>query len=207
MAGALLADALLGLPLALLSLSACSAPPEKLSTQEWCATVQGAISSVPEPVSAEEAEYLEELLEHAGEPARFTSAPQSGDGGVSAYGFVPAPYNCTLHPSKVHVRTKSGEKKNVGAKPYTNCDKAVSTIKQWSTLYIVEWAGTYYRPMLTDVYAVNNTQKTLNQQNVQYFCKNNNNSLYMQTTKGEIIINTKYYSVVSSELTPLACGY
>jgi hypothetical protein len=61
--------------------------------------------------------------------------------------------------------------------------------------------------MLTDVYAVNNTQKTLNQQNVQYFCKNNNNSLYMQTTKGEIIINTKYYSVVSSELTPLACGY
>lgn len=161
----------------------------------------------PPPVSEEEATYLDELLENAGQPATYSSVDPDADNGISARGFVPAPYNCTLYPSVVHVRTKSGEKLNVGAKPYTKCDKAVSAIKQTSSLYIVEWAGTYYRPMVTDVVANNVKQKTLTQQNVQYFCKNKNGSNFIQKTKGEITLNTRYYSAVTTPVKNLACGY
>lgn len=161
----------------------------------------------PPPASEEEATYLDELLENAGQPTTYSSVDPDSANGISARGFVPAPYNCTLYPSAVHVRTKSGEKLNVGAKPYTKCDKAVSAIKQTSSLYIVEWAGTYYRPMVTDVVANNVKQKTLTQQNVQYFCKNKNGSNFIQKTKGEITLNTRYYSAVTTPVKNLACGY
>lgn len=171
------------------------------------ATPALAADEAPPAVGAEEAEYLDALLENAGQPAKFTSVDPDQNNGISARGFVPAPYNCTLYPSSVHLRTKSGEKRNVGAKPYTRCDKAVSAIKQVSTVYTVEWAGAHYRPVLKDVPANNVKQKNLTQQNVQYFCANKNNSNFMQTTKGEITLNTRYYSVVSTAIEPLACGY
>ena len=90
------------------------------------------------------AHYLDELRQVAAQPAPY----QQLDGSPAQIATLD-PFQCTLLPSIVHFRSSSAGQ-SVGAKPYTECKAGNPTIiSQTSTLYIVEWAGAYSKPMVT----------------------------------------------------------
>ena len=117
------------------------------------------------------------------------------------------PYGCTLYPSVVHFRMSSG-RRSVGAKPYTTCTAgAPAIISQTSTLYIVEWAGLYYRTMVATT-ATSRGVRSLTQQNLEWFCVNSNSSRFQQETKGySVQAGGTYQSAVITPTVDLTCGY
>jgi hypothetical protein len=162
-------------------------------------------SQSPHPPASTEhvspsADYLEELEEIAGKPTAYTPAESE----VQLMALDPA--GCTLYPSRTHLR-KSGGYGTVGAKPYTRCNSRVSRISQESTLFIVEWAGLVHKPMLTKSSA-NQGQQNLTQTNLAWTCKNSNNSIFRQETRGTTTVGTKnYYSLVTTIKDTWGCGY
>lgn len=157
------------------------------------------------PASAQqpETDYLSELQRIAGESADYQQTPTETDFRVLALD----PFQCTLYPSVVHLRTSSG-RRSVGAKPYTSClAGAPSIISQTSTLYIVEFAGVVYKRM-TSATATSRGVRSLNQRNVEWFCVNSNSSRFQQETKGySVQAGRTYQSAVITARVDLACGY
>lgn len=158
-------------------------------------------------VGEDEAQYLNELNEIAGQSVQY--APSSIDGTQRSAQAARAvdPYVCILHPSRTHLR-KSGGYGTVGAKPYTTCAAGTpSSISQTSTLYIVEWAGLSYKPMQTKT-SSNRNQKKLEQKNVAWTCKNSNDSTFQQKTNGvSVQAGKSYYSTVTTVQDAHPCGY
>lgn len=158
--------------------------------------------------TTEEAVFLDELqaIAEEGSPAQFIPLEEEGHGLSTRGAYGTDPYGCTLHPSKVHLR-KSGSKKNVGAKPYTRCTEAPNQINHSSTLYIVEWAGFAERPLKTkENWNIN--QKSLTLKSLSWNCKNSNNSLFLQKTRGSVKIGSKhYFSAVRTPQKDWDCGY
>lgn len=157
------------------------------------------------PASAQEpdTDYLDDLQRIAGESADYQQDPSAGELRTLALD----PFQCTLYPSVVHFRTSSG-RRSVGAKPYTSCRAgAPSIISQTSTLYIVEFAGAVYKNMASQT-ATSRGVRTLNQKNVEWFCKNSNSSRFQQETKGySVQAGRTYQSAVITARVDLACGY
>lgn len=193
--------ALAGLATSLLAVSALSSP---------------AFADEPEAVEAT-ADFLTELREIEGQPAAYTATPASDskasisgqdDVSVSPQVAYPDVYACDLFPSVVHVRKSSGYGA-VGAKPYTSCLGGSPTyIKHTSTLYIIEWAGLYFRDMGTWTTPEEWYTNFAQQLNVEYWCSNYNSSKFQQYAVGESLqVGTMYYSSVWTRQDTLGCGY
>jgi hypothetical protein len=184
------------------------------SFKRICVGVVGgllAVSALSLPAHAADsdaADYLNELQAIAGQPVVYHPASEPiSSSKKQVQPLALDPYGCTLYPSQVHLR-KSGGYSTVGAKPYTTCVAGIpSSISQTSTLYIVEWAGLYYRPVQTKT-SSNTLQKKLEQQNVAYSCVNSNNSIFQQKTdRVSVQGGQSYYSTVQTIRSTLACGY
>ncbi|MGP4968998.1 hypothetical protein ACTXJQ_17955 [Glutamicibacter ardleyensis] len=171
-----------------------------------------AVSAAVAPVHASEtqasdtADYLAKLESIAGKPATYVSAVQPSGNIQVAQPAANDPAGCKLFPSKTHLR-KSGNYGTVGAKPYTVCNSRITSIKQSSTLYIVEWAGMYSKPMMSRDSA-SRGEKTLTQKNLSWTCGNSNKSKFQQVTRGTTTVGAKnYFSIVSTVKDTWACGY
>lgn len=154
--------------------------------------------------TAKEVAELQKLQKIAGKPVTYQPASGATGGKLTTQGFDP--FVCTLYPSVVHPRTSSG-KVSVGAKPYTQCLVATpSKITHSSVLYMVEWFGLSWVPMASQGQTGYNT-RNMTLTSLEWFCKNRNNSTWVQTTNGTSVqAGRTYYSSVSTVKSPLACG-
>lgn len=161
------------------------------------------LSAAP-PAAATDSEYLEELEEIAGQPQDYELVDQ--DDAPAVQPLALDPFKCKLHPSRVHPR-KSGNYNVVGAKPYTRCTGGTpSHISQSSTLYMVEWAGLSYVPLVTKTVR-NSNERNLTQKNINWVCKNKNKSRFNQQTKGHSVQRgRKYHSAVQTPIDTWPCG-
>jgi hypothetical protein len=163
-----------------------------------------AVLLMASPAAADEPtpDYLDELQRIAGQAVTYEPVDTDGLRALAL-----DPFTCTLYPSVVHFRTSSG-RRSVGAKPYTRCTTGTpTTISQTSTLYIVEWAGAVYKPMVTRT-ATSRGVRNLDQKNVEWFCANGNSSRFQQETKGySIQAGRTYQSAVLTARVDLSCGY
>lgn len=161
-------------------------------------------AAAPVELGAADSGYMKELEAIAGEPQDYTPVTDKSAGNFQTMALDP--YKCTLWPSEVHLR-KSGGWQTAGAKPYTKCTAgAPSHISQSSTLYMVEWAGLSYVHLTTKTVS-NGGVRSLTQRNVEWRCKNSNNSRFNQQTKGYSVQGGRnYQSAVQTPIVSQKCG-
>lgn len=185
--------------LAITGLVLTSAPAASAAPKE------GTGKAAERKATPKEVAELQKLQKIAGQPVVY----QQVSGGTTS-GMITTqafdPYVCTLYPSVVHLRSSSGYG-SVVAKPYTKCLVATpSQITHSSVLYMVEWGGLSWVPMASRGQTGYST-RSLTLTSLEWFCKNRNNSTYVQTTNGTSVqAGRTYYSSVSTVKSPLGCG-
>lgn len=111
---------------------------------------------------------------------------------------------CILYPSKIHLR-ESSNYRTVGVKPYTICDRKVSSIRQTTDL---RYKSFVWWKLAKSSRGGNQNEMTYTQRGVEYHCKSRESSGWKGTTAGTITdTNGKtYYARVYQATQTLNCG-
>jgi hypothetical protein len=132
-----------------------------------------------------------------------TQNPSGPPSDISAVALA-NPAGCTLYASVVHIRQASPL--NVGNKPYTKCDYAVTSISQ----SVQMWKNGALGPdsVGSPWPGQNSGQATYTQLNVEQHCTNTLPTYWFATVTGTMIEGgTTYYASVQTPTTEaLACG-
>lgn len=110
---------------------------------------------------------------------------------------------CTLYPSYIHLRT-SENRKTAGAKPYTKCTRAVTSI-QHATDTRYKWYAWWEKAGHTDR-GGNRGEKSYTQTRISKTCKGDTMTTFMGTTVGTIVDRGHtYYARVYTPVSHLKC--
>ncbi|GGO93724.1 hypothetical protein GCM10011584_33080 [Nocardioides phosphati] len=142
------------------------------------------------------------LADSTAEAAAILDALASG--GSASINAASVQYGpCVLYPSVVYLRASSGYGA-VGAKPYTKCSVAVTSIHHETTLKY-KWAlwwrskGPYT--------GTNYGAASYTSYNVEYWCKSSESTTWAGTTWGSILYRgNTYYARVYQGQQQLKCG-
>lgn len=161
------------------------------------------VSANANGVSEVQAQQLRRLEEIAGRERVYQEVPTPGMKSPQYY----ISSDCKLKPERVHKR-RSGNYGTVGAKPQTVCTSSTPTsIRHTSTLYIVELGGLRYKKMAT-VSGGNRNTKSYQTKNLEWSCRNKNNSKFQQHTIGVIVVNGRTLQTSAQTVkSVLDCGY
>lgn len=111
---------------------------------------------------------------------------------------------CTLYPTPTYLRTSS-KKKNVGAKPRTECSVPVSSIHHASDLRYKSFI--WWKKAGSTHTGGNQNESKYEQKNVEYRCVSSEQTGWSGTTAGTIVYGgKKYYARVYFTEESLKCG-
>ncbi len=111
---------------------------------------------------------------------------------------------CVLYPSVVYLR-KSSSYRDVGTKPYTKCDVAVTSIRHSTDLRYKSFI--WWKKAGDTTTGGNSAASSYTQRNVGYRCVSDESTGWSGTTAGTIVYAGKtYYARVYQPVKTLDCG-
>lgn len=148
-------------------------------------------------VKADSPEQARQILNHGGV-------------GVQPYAVNVKYGPCTLKPSQVHVRTRTGDgdARIIGFKPETFCERKVESIKHESTLKYKYYAWWRDAPLAHGVPTrIGNVgEARLTQRNIEFHCNGLVDSTFIGHTVGTIVDGGEtYYASVDTDVFKEAC--